>query len=204
MKDYNTTVYTVLYDCKGYPYIEKNILADRIREFAEETTSPRGVMPKLFVEDNELRLWHCNGRSSLVMECESEEEANQEWLERTYECDYLENCYNDFDTPEEAVADIAERMELDEEVVKSLLRFHEKYRIAESKRKAHAIMKRVERAKENAKRSGVETTKELRRAISDAKFPCYYMWGRTLPFDSPSLDVKSYYTEEFINELKNN
>ena len=82
--DFTKTVYILRFDEKGYPFIETDTLEHRVAMSAEETTSPRGVMSKLFTEGKQLKYWMPNGRARIVDEYETEEEASQEWLERTY------------------------------------------------------------------------------------------------------------------------
>lgn len=196
--NYNSYVFTVLYDIKGFPYIEKNLLSDRIRESAIETTSPRGVMPKTFVDGCRLCTWRVDGKLDVLQTFPSEIEARKEWLDLTYVYDYLLTVFNDFETIEKAVADIAETMELKEDVVKSLLRHHELYRQIESKKKANQIMVRYYRAKKNA---NGKMTKELAHAVNDARYPIYRMYGMHSPNDGPRLDPAKYYKEEFLKEI---
>lgn len=196
--DYNSYVFTVLYDIKGFPYIEKNLLYDRIRESATETTSPRGVMPKTFVDGCRLCTWRVDGNLEVIQTFPSEVEARKEWLDQTYVYDYLLTVFNDFETIEKAIADIAETMKLKEDVVKSLLKHHELYRQIESKKKANQIMVRYYRAKKNA---NGKSTRELSRAEFDARYPLYHMYGTTDPTGSPRLDPVKYYTEEFLKEI---
>lgn len=108
--DFNKIVYTTKKIEEGKWTIEENTLERRVRDSAEETTSPRGVMPKLFVEGCELRYWQPNGRSRVVDEFDTEEEADAEWLNRIYNSDYMEGewCWHDFDTMEDAIRDIAD------------------------------------------------------------------------------------------------
>ena len=197
--NYNSYVFTVLYDIKGFPYIEKNLLYDRVKESAIETTSPRGVMPKTFVDGCKLCVWTANGKLEVLQTFPTEVEARKEWLDQTYVYDYLLTVFNDFETVEKAIADIAETMRLKEDVVKSLLRHHELYRQIESKKKANQIMVRYYRAKKNA---NGKMTKELSRAMNDARYPFYHMYGTTAPNDSPLLDPAKYYTEEFLKEIE--
>ena len=196
--DYNSIVFTVLYDIKGFPYIEKNLLSDRIRESATVTTSPRGVMPKTFVDGCRLCTWRVDGKLDVLQTFPSEVEARKEWLDQTYVYDYLLTIFNDFETVEKAITDIAETMRLKEDVVKSLLRLHELYRQIESKKKANQIMVRYYRAKKNA---NGKSTKELSQAKFDACYPFYHMYGTTDPFGSPRLDPVKYYKEEFLKEI---
>lgn len=197
--NYNSYVFTVLYDIKGFPYIEKNLLSDRIRESATKTTSPRGVMPKTFVDGNRLCTWKVDGKLEVLQTFPSEVEARKEWLDQTYVYDYLLTVFNDFETIENAITDIAETMQLKEDVVKSLLRHHELYRQIESKKKATQIMVRYYRAKNN---TNGKMTKELSSAINDARYPIYRMYGMHSPNDGPRLDPAKYYTEEFLKEIE--
>lgn len=110
--DLNGSVFTVVRDREGEYYIEENYLVDRVRESAEECTSPRGVMPRLHVVGSNLLWWESNGRERLVMACDTEKEAEQEWLERTYVHDYMnsELFLNDYDTEFDAAIAIAETL----------------------------------------------------------------------------------------------
>lgn len=75
--------------------VEETTLYDHVVESAEETTSPRGVMTKLFVQENEeestweVRQWEPNGRSRVVDSYSTEEEARDEWYIRTYNYDFM-------------------------------------------------------------------------------------------------------------------
>lgn len=197
--DYNSYVFTVLYDIKGFPYIEKNLLYDRVKESAEETTSPRGVMPKKFVDGCRLCTWRNDGKLEVLQIFSSEVEARKEWLDQTYAYDYQLTCFNDFEKIEQAFAYIAETMGLRVDVVISLIRHHELYRQIESKKKANQIMARYYRAKKNA---NGKNTKELSRSKYDARYPFYRMYGTTNPTGAPLLDPVKYYTEEFLNEIE--
>ena len=198
---YNKVVYTLLIDCKGYPYIEANNLAYRIAEAAEETTSPRGVEPKMFVDGCSLKQWGRNGRAVTIQEFATEEEAQNEWLERTYQYDYLPNCYNDYDCLPDAVAAIAEQFGIDTNVAESLLVWHAQYRDIEARKRAAMIEARVAKAEADAAKSGKTMTKNLYHAIMAAKFPSCYMYGRTAPYGSPRLKVEMHYNKEFKNKI---
>lgn len=96
----------------GNMWIEKSTLAQVVRDSAAETTSPRGVEPKLHIEERDgewqLRMWGPSGRgNSLVEVCESKENAEQRWLEIIYEDDFTNSeerfCW--FDSEEEAIKD---------------------------------------------------------------------------------------------------
>lgn len=201
--DFNQKVFTINYDVKGFPYITTDILAHRVEESAELTTSPKGVTTKLFVNsNNELRYWNANGSSTLIQSFDSFEEARQEWLMRTYTYDYINNnlWYDDYITYDNALLEICKRMELDEDVVESLLRHHELYREIEAKKRAAFIMARYYKAIENSK--GI-LTKKVVQATNGALYPSCYMYGRSDPYGSPKLDVKKYYTEQFKEDINN-
>lgn len=200
--DFNQKVFTVNYDMKGFPYITTDILAHRVEESAELTTSPNGVTTKLFVNsDNELRQWCANGRSLLIQSFDNHEDARQEWLMRTYTYDYINSVLwaYDYITYDNALLEISDKMELDEDVVKSLLRHHELYREMEAKKRAAFIMYRYYKAVENSK--GI-ITKKVVQATNGALYPFCYMYGRSDPYGSPKLDVKKYYTEKFKEDIK--
>lgn len=201
--NFEQKIFTVNYDVKGFPYITTDILAHRVEESAELTTSPNGVMPKLFInDDNELRYWGVKGISHLIQSFGNYEEARQEWLKRTYEYDYVNSpiyCY-DFVYLSDAIRTISEKMELDEDVVKSLLRHHELYREIEAKKRAAFIMNRYYKAIENSK--GI-LTKKVVQATNSALYPFCYMYGRSDPYNSPRLDVEKYYIEKFKEDIIN-
>ena len=81
--------------------VEETTLYDHVVESAEETTSPRGVMHKVFIQHNEeevtweLRRWQPNGHSALIDSYTSEEVANDEWYTRTYNFDFIEDDQRD-------------------------------------------------------------------------------------------------------------
>lgn len=202
MTDFNQTMYILHFDEKGYPYITMSTLEYRVRESASETTSPRGVMNKVFVEGCEMRRWTPDGRSVLLDSFDSEEEAEQEWLEYTYEHDYSndERFWDDYFCYESAVAAAADIMELDVKVVESIMHHHEIYRQAESKRVAERLMARVEKLEAAA---NDRMTKNLRRAVYDCMWPRCYMYGTNAPGDNARLDVEHYFTESFRDKLNN-
>ena len=117
--DFSKTVFILHFDKKGFPFVTTDTLENRVSESAEETTSPRGVEPKLFVEGTDLKYWEIGGHARLVESFDTKEEAEQEWLERTYEYDYLNssNYSDDYDTEEDALQAAAEMMEVSREVL---------------------------------------------------------------------------------------
>jgi hypothetical protein len=86
--------------------IEETTLYDHVTESAEETTSPRGVMTKLFVDNYveyfdrgleeeskevwALKQWGFSGKSpaKIIATFDTEEEANDEWYTRVYNFDF--------------------------------------------------------------------------------------------------------------------
>lgn len=88
--------------------IEETTLYDHVTESAEKTTSPRGVMTKLFVEETTItdynydkeqdedktvwavKMWgiHGSGPAKVVATFETEEQANDDWYTRTYNYDF--------------------------------------------------------------------------------------------------------------------
>ena len=199
--DFSQTVFILHFDEKGFPFVTTDTLENRVRESAEETTSPRGVEPKLFVDGTDLKYWMPNGRARLVDTYETEEEAHQEWLERTYEYDYLnhDGFNDDYDTMDDLLQNAADIMEIDVEVVKSIMHHHELYRQGESKRRAERMMALLEKAKKDA---NGQLTKKLEKAVDACRsngymYGTYDRWG-----GNAELDTQKYYTEEFRQDLE--
>lgn len=93
--------------------IEETNLYDHIAESAEKTTSPRGIMYKLFIEQDresdlwQLKMWGFGGRgpAQVVETFETEEQAEDEWFARTEKYDFARDDQRDtqyFFTREEA------------------------------------------------------------------------------------------------------
>lgn len=199
--DFNQSIFTINYDVKGFPFITKDILANRVEESAELTTSPNGVMTKFFVNyDNELRKWGANGRSYLIQSFDNYKDARQAWLEEVFIHDYSNSELWLFDhfSYEKAVCAISEELEISCDTVLSLLKHHELYRQLESKIAARKIMKRFYTARENA---DGRLTKKLEQAMNAALYPCCYMYGRTYPYDGQRLDIEDYLTDDFRKDL---
>lgn len=200
--DFTKTVYILRFDEKGFPFIETDTLEHRVAMSAEETTSPRGVMAKFFQEGKQLKYWMPNGKARIVDEFETEEEASQEWLERTYATDYQtrEGFQDDYDTIDECIYWASEIMQIDESVVRSIMHHHEIYRQEESRRKAAALMEDFYKAKANA---NGQITKKLKRAASNAYWGSSdYMYGGHNTYNNAKLDVARYYTEDFKRDLR--
>lgn len=199
--NFNQSIFTINYDVKGFPFITKDILANRVEESAELTTSPYGVTTKLFVNcNNDLKYWGANGRSYLIQSYDNYDEARQAWLEKTYINDYSNSELWRFDyfTYDDAKYAISEELGISCGTVRSLLEHHELYRQMESKLTARKIMKRFYTAREN---DDGRLTKKLRQAMNAALYPRCCMYGRNDPCSSPRLDVELYFTEKFQEDL---
>lgn len=199
--DFNQEMFTINYDVKGFPFITKDILANRVEESAELTTSPNGVMTKVYINrDNQLKYWGANGRSYLIKSFDNYKDARQAWLEYTFIHDYCnsELWPSDRFSFEDAVIAISEKLRLSEATVLSLLKHHELYRQLESKIAARKIMERFYTTRENA---DGRLTKKLAKAMNAALYPCCYMYGRSCPYDGQRLDVEDYFTEDFRKDL---
>ena len=200
MTDFSKTVFILNFDKNGFPFVTTDTLENRVSESAEETTSPRGVEPKLFVDGTDLKYWEVGGRARLVDSFATEEEARQEWLERTYKYDYVddERFADDYETMDELLANAADIMEIDIEVVKSIMHHHELYRQGESKRRAERMMAAFIKAKNDAHG---QLTKKLEKAV-DACRSNGYMYGSCDHWSgNAELDTQKFYTEEFRREL---
>jgi hypothetical protein len=120
---------TVIFVIENGKVVETT-LYDHVTASAEKTTSPRGVMTKLFFEEgvtcnyNEeterdeeiatwsLMIWQANGRAKTLNIFVTKEEAEDEWFTRTYNHDFLPDDQRDtsyYSTAEEAEAALAER-----------------------------------------------------------------------------------------------
>lgn len=188
----NQDVIRVHYDVKGYPYLETLTLAEAVEEAADDC--------KLFTDGCELRTRTWQGKSELLIEFDSPEEAEAALFEEQY-YGYLdsERSLNDFATREEAIKEVAEHMELPEDVAESLIRRNETARRIESRMKAKQLMSAYYRAKEAAQG---RVTKALRRARDNARWPQYFQWGLRTPFSSAELTPRDYYTDEFKAEIE--
>jgi hypothetical protein len=155
-------------------------------------------MPKFFQEGKQLKRWHPNGRAVVVDEFETEEEASQEWLERTYESDYQtrDGFFDDYEDMEEMYRNAADIMELDVEVVKSIMHHHDIIWREMSRRKAEERMEKVNQVIANARG---QITKALRRALDAVEYGHDYMWGSS---NNRELCTKEYYTKEFIETIE--
>ena len=142
---FDTKPYVVSIDRKGYYYIDNNCTyGDLMGMVAEETTSPRGVEAKLQVggSDDEYFLfrWLPGGKRRIIEYFSTKEEAELEWLNRTYEYDFLEHelSYMTFDNIDDAIEFISSSICVSIETAKSLIKWHKKLQslYAEQSRKS--------------------------------------------------------------------
>lgn len=102
--------------------IVETSLYDHVTQSVEKITSPRGIWPKLFFEKHQwldhsdidgdkliegfaLKYWEHNGRARVVATYLTEEEAENDWFDRIYNFDFMEDDQRDtqfFATKEEA------------------------------------------------------------------------------------------------------
>jgi len=112
----NTSVFVI--NLKGV--IEETTIFDHVMASAEKTTSPRGVEHVLFVEEGEdgdaimwfLKKWQRGGKSEVVAQFETKEEAEEEKYQRVWKYDFLVDDQRDtsyYFSREEAEAIITER-----------------------------------------------------------------------------------------------
>jgi hypothetical protein len=74
--DFNQIVYTI--DENGIKTHDLGIIAT---EYADETTTPHGIAPRMYVERNELRTWGAGGNNeTLVFEFKTNEQAEHALL----------------------------------------------------------------------------------------------------------------------------
>ena len=214
---YDTTIYTVKYDSKGFPYIEKDIYYERIREFIPEVCGPKGVQPKIWVEqDNINGLW-CILQvrtpypryASVIYSCQTEDECKNEFckmLERQYQDSDVSS--NDYHTKRDAIYGIAECLELKCEVVESLLHWMDVAVVIKTEQVRKRACIRYVKAIKNCKESGVAYSKELARAKRELRNPdcgAYStLWGnykdRHFNIKPISLDeILPYVEKEVLN-----
>lgn len=115
----NTTVF-VINNYKNE--IEEITLFDHIIESAEETTSPRGVEHKLYINEGEdkegnlvwfLKEWKPGGKSHIIDKFPTEEAADEEKFQRIWKYDFMTDDQRDtmyWSTREEAEAELKERI----------------------------------------------------------------------------------------------
>jgi hypothetical protein len=108
--DFSRIVYTLANDLSG---IEEHDLESLSREYADETTTPQGVAPRMYVEDNELRTWGCGGNNeALVEQFETSEQAEHAlMLSYLYDLEHDVNAPTVFYSRADAEVSLAEILE---------------------------------------------------------------------------------------------
>lgn len=198
---FNREVYVVLFSQHDRPYIEKIKYKDLVRSYAEETTTPYGVAPMMFIADRtlygtrsfEIRKWVA-GQSIMTDVCETKEEAEIQLLE-CWEKDMNNHPYPPVysDSRTQAVQEYADCQEIS-------------YRTA--LRRISSFRKEGEKAAEDYVLHVMKEWRRL-RAIEDNGQPCpnklkaanrKHEWLDT----SHSYDNVSFpccYPQDFINEV---
>lgn len=208
--DFTQAVYKLNAE-NGNMWIEKSTLAQVVRDSAEETTSPRGVEPKLHIEERDgewqLRMWGPSGRgNSLVEVCESEEEAEQRWLELTYEDDYLngDDHYHWFDSEEEAIKDYVEYMseEADDDdepiTIESV-----KAELAKGDAEHAEKIERIKQSDIATYRNGIEIYEKTGTISKKLRNICSTILYSTIRSNPWERLTEVHHDEEFKNEVRN-
>lgn len=199
--NFNKSVFTVVRDGEGEYYIEENILADRVMESAEECTSPKGVMPRLHTVGTSLMWWEVNGHERLIETFGTEEEAEQEWYNRTYEHDYIDSdlFFNDYDTELDAIIAIADSLELSHEEAEAIIDARENELREFIRDTTDRKAERLEREYGNALTAG-HVTKNLIRAYDDIKYGSSYFHGtQRIKVDTLSARMSNFFEiEDYI------
>lgn len=189
--DFNQKVYVERIDNKGLPWIEETTLEDVVSKSAELTTNPRGVMPKLYEDEENLMYWEIGYQFPKLIETfETAEECHQEWLERIYERDFLESddYYYVHDTKEEAIKAISESMELDTEIINSMLKWRE---VAKKILVNKTITSKISELKKAIENSNGNATKKLQKTYRKIKL-----------YRSINYNDGEYIDIEYNNELQ--
>ena len=195
---FNTKPYVVSKDSKGYYYIDNTCTyADLMGMIAEETTSPRGVESKLQVGgcdgDYFLFYWQPEGKKMILDHFCTKEDAELEWLNRTYLFDFIDSelYYVTHDDKLDAIEQIAMALEISIETTKSLLRWHEKLQIINAERARKSMVHFLEKS---IKDSQGKPTKKLRQAVNYFRFNVP-MWGNDY-----NLMLKVPYSDEELEQ----
>lgn len=140
----NTQVFVIDYNGR----IQETNLYDHVEVSAEKTTSPRGVMYKMFFEEYMfeadeadeapfewspyvLKMWGSGGRgpADVLAIFDTKEEAEDEWFRRTYEYDFLPDDQRNtayYSSREEAIEGLAMLIGRKPEVMARYLRMTQK------------------------------------------------------------------------------
>lgn len=204
--DFTQPVYKLNVE-NGSMWIEKKSLAYVVSESAEETTTPLGVGPKLHIakvqDEWQLRLWGCTGRYAFVETCDSEEAAQQRWLEITYESDYLPSDESSlrFDSEDEAIQAYVEFWQDDDDedpiTVESV-----KTAIAESNAKHAEKIERIKQEDIAAYREGVKIYEQTGTISKKLRKICATIIYHPLRSNPWERLTEVHHSEEFLNEVR--
>lgn len=147
--------------------VESQSLYHHIMESCDETTTPRGVAPRLYIVEKDENCWHLktwgvNGNNpAFIQEFETEEAALNEFFWLTYEYDFLRDDQRDteyFESMEDAQEAMIQRYvdhwEIDRPVVESIL--SKRAKIEKREEEIQAI-RRAKRAEIEAKEDELAT-----------------------------------------------
>lgn len=202
--DFNQAVYKLHVEEDGGMWIEKSTLAEVVRLSAEETTSPRGVEPKLHIEERndgwELRTWEIGGRSLLVEWFETEEEAERRWLELTYEYDYLESdeCCQWWSSEDEAIAYYLDAYDDDEPLTADDI----KARIAKGDAEHAEKIERIKQYDIDTYRQGVEVYQKCGTVSKNLRRVCGDILYHDIRWDFGARMVEVKHDEQFKDEVR--
>ena len=195
---FDTKPYVVSIDKKGYYYIDNNCTySDLMGMVAEETTSPRGVEPKLQVGGNDgdyfLFCWQPGGKRMTLDHFSTKEEAELEWLNRTYLFDFIgSDLYHvTHDDKLDAIEQIAIGLEISIETTKSLLKWHNKLQSLYAEQERRRMFGFLEKAMKDAQG---KPTKKLKQAVNYFRFNVP-MWGNDynlmvkVPYNDAELEL---------------
>lgn len=202
--DFNQAVYKLHVEEDGGMWIEKSTLAEVVRLSAEETTSPRGVEPKLHIEERndgwELRMWEIGGRSSLVEWCETEEEAERRWLELTYEYDYLNDdlYYQFWDSVGEAIAGYLDVYDDDEPLTADDI----KARIAQGDAEHAEKVERIKQEDIDTYRQGVEVYQKCGTVSKNLRRVCDKILLSPIRSSFGERIIEVHHDEQFREEVR--
>lgn len=204
--DFTKSVYKLNVE-NGCMWIEKKSLASVVSESAEETTTPLGVGPKLHIakiqDEWQLRLWKCTGREAFVEVCESDEAAQQRWLEITYESDYLPSDESSlwFDSEEEAIKDYVEFWQDDD--YEPLTIESVKAELAKGDAEHAEKIERIKQSDIATYRNGIEIYEKNGTISKNLRKICSTILYSTIRSNPWERLTEVHHDEEFKNEVRN-
>lgn len=208
---HNTTIYTVKYDSKGYPYIETSTFYERVRESIPEICGPKGVCYQFWVGQDEIsghwNIWTYHYRNnpgnlpSIYLSCDTEDACKDEFCRvftHYYHNSDISN--NDYCDKREAICGIAERMEIKYEVVESLLHWMDvAVNIRSAQIKARACQQYIAALTHFKKLKADFATKNLLRARKALSYPDFgyfsTLWGS---YEDRHLNIKPITVNEIL------